>query len=83
MNGRLRLVLASDGVRMDTEGRVIGVEIHGFVPGEKISLVSGGKRHPTLEFLPLAAVGPCEDRVIVPEGHLIYSGSHDIEMVVE
>jgi hypothetical protein len=82
-DGRLRLVLAPDGAEMDTEGKVVEVEVQGFVPGEKISLVSGGKRHPALEFLPVAAVEPCEDRVIVPEGHLIYSGSHDIEMVVE
>lgn len=81
-DGRLRLLL--DAVTLDSAGeKVTGLVARGFQPGDKISVVVGGLRHPDLELLPISAIATCEDRIFVPSGHLIYSGSHDIEMVLE
>jgi hypothetical protein len=80
---RLRLPLLPDGVITDQEGRVTGVTVSGFQAGDRVSVVSGGYRHPEREFLPVERIEPCEDRIFVPEGHLIYSGTHDIEIPLE
>jgi hypothetical protein len=48
-----------------------------------VSVVVGTWRDPALEFLPIEEIRPCKDRIFVPEGHLICSGDHDIEMVLE
>jgi hypothetical protein len=80
---RVRLPLLPDGVMIDPEGRVAGVTVSGFRSGDQVSVVSGGYRHPELEFLPVERIEPCEDRIFVPEGHLIYSGTHDIEIALE
>jgi hypothetical protein len=66
----------------DQEGRVTGVSVSSFQAGDRVSVVSGGYRHPAL-FLPVAQIEPCEDRIFVPEGHLIYSGARDIEIALE
>jgi hypothetical protein len=68
---------------IDPEGRVAGVTVSGFRSGDQVSVVSGGYRHPELEFLPVERIEPCEDRIFVPEGYLIYSGTHDIEIALE
>jgi len=78
-DGRVRLPLA----QVQAASVVAEVAIQGFASGDRVSIVSGGERHPSLEFLPIAAVEPCEDRIHVPEGHLVFSGSHDIDMVLD
>ena len=78
-DGRVRLLLAPGQAGRETAE----VTVQGFVPGDRASIVSGGERHPNLEFLPIASVEPCEDRIHVPEGHLVFSGSHDIDMVLD
>ena len=80
--GHLRLPLAEDGITADPGGSVT-VTVRGFQPGDKVSVVVGTWRDPALEFLPIEEIRPCKDRIFVPEGHLICSGDHDIEMVLE
>jgi len=84
-DGHLRLPLRplGEGVIEDASGKVAGVKVRGFQAGDEVSVVVGTRRHPDLEFLPVEGVVVCEDRIFVPVGHLIYSGSHDIEMVLE
>ncbi|MBN1812229.1 MAG: putative baseplate assembly protein [Anaerolineae bacterium] len=84
-DGHLRLPLKPVGedVVEDASGKVAGVKVRGFQAGDEVSVVVGTRRHPDLEFLPVEGVAVCEDRIFVPVGHLIYSGSHDIEMVLE
>jgi hypothetical protein len=83
VDGRLRLPLLESAVSFDAEDKVVGVGIDGFVAGDMVSVVVGGRRDPVLEFLPIEGVALCEDRLFIPEGHLVYSGRHDIEMVLE
>ncbi len=84
-DGRLRLPLKplGEGVIEDASGKVAGVKVCGFQPGDKVSVVVGIRRHPNLEFLPVEGITLCEDRIFVPVGHLVYSGRHDIDMVLE
>ncbi|HSB71328.1 MAG TPA: putative baseplate assembly protein [Candidatus Methylomirabilis sp.] len=82
-DGRVRLPLAPELLAGAAGTEVTEVTVQGFVPGDRVSIVSGGERHPSLEFLPVAAVERCEDRIHVPEGHLVFSGSHDIDMVLD
>jgi hypothetical protein len=79
-DGRLRLPLVPGA---STAAPVSEVNVLGFAPGDTVSIVSQGERHAALEFIPIEAVDVCEDRVFVPEGHLVYSGKHDIDMVLE
>jgi hypothetical protein len=83
VDGRLRLPLLESAVSFDPEDKVVGVGLDGFAAGDMVSVVVGGRRDPVLEFLPIEGVALCEDRLFVPEGHLVYSGRHDIEMVLE
>lgn len=80
---RLRLPLSMENATANAGGKVTAVRVKGFEPGDKVSLVVGSLRHPGLELLPVEGVKTLEDRIFVPEGHLIYSGGHDIEMVLE
>ena len=79
---RIRLPLAQNGITKK-DGKVTGVTVHIFNTDDKVSVVVGTRRDPVLEFLPIKQVNTCEDRIFVPEGHLIYSGNHDIEMILE
>ena len=79
---RLRLPLVENGITK-TGGKVSGVTVSGFKAGDSLCIVAGSRRDPLLEFLPVDAVDLCYDRIKVPEGHLIYSGNHDIEMILE
>jgi len=79
---RIRLPLAQNGITKKG-GKVTGVTVHIFNTDDKVSVVVGTRRDPVLEFLPIKQVNTCEDRIFVPEGHLIYSGNHDIEMILE
>ena len=79
---RIRLPLAQNGITKK-DGKVTGVTVHIFNTDDKVSVVVGTLRDPVLEFLPIKQVNTCEDRIFVPEGHLIYSGNHDIEMILE
>jgi hypothetical protein len=82
-DGRLRLPLVPDGHTTDDQGSITGVTVYGFQAGDKLSVVPGGIRPPELEFLTIDTVGLCEDRIFIPEGHLVFSGNHDIEMALE
>jgi hypothetical protein len=82
-DGRLRLPLVPDGHTTDDQGSITGVAVYGFQAGDKLSVVPGGIRPLELEFLPVDTVGLCEDRIFIPEGHLVFSGNHDIEMALE
>jgi hypothetical protein len=83
-DGRLRLPLQASGVIVDSDGKVIAVRVRGFQARDRdLCVVVGTHRDPALEFLPIAEVTACEDRIYVPEGHLITSGTHDIEMILE
>lgn len=79
---RIRLPLAENGITKK-DGKVIGVTVYIFNADDKVSVVVGTRRDPVLEFLSIKQVNTCEDRIFVPEGHLVYSGSHDIEMILE
>ena len=79
---RIRLPLADSGMIKQGD-RITGVHVRLFEAGDKVSVVAGTRRDPELEFLPIEQVSTCEDRIYVPEGHLIYSGSHDIKMILE
>ncbi len=85
------LMSADERVRLPVErlmfseggDRVTGACLRMLAPGDKVSLVAGKRRDPALEFLPIKQISRCTDRIFVPEGHLIHSGNHDIEMIIE
>jgi hypothetical protein len=79
-DGRLCLPLVPPA---SVNSLVATVIVQSLAVGDKVSILTRGERHPNLEFLPIAVVEPCRDRIHVPEGHLVYSGSHDIDMVLE
>ncbi len=79
---RIRLPFAEGGMIKQGD-RITGVQVHLFEAGDRVSVVAGTRRDTVLEFLPVEQVTTCEDRIYVPEGHLIYSGSHDIKMILE
>jgi hypothetical protein len=80
---RLRLPLAGDGVTIDAADRVVGVTIKDLEEDYRISIVSYGRRDPRLESLAVEKLEPCRDHISVPEGYLIYPGSHELEMALE
>ncbi|MBW2122450.1 MAG: putative baseplate assembly protein, partial [Deltaproteobacteria bacterium] len=80
---RLRLPISARNGSLPSGVETDSVAVRSLEAGEKVSIVAGTLRHPGLEFLPILAVSPLEDRIFVPEGHLIYSGGHDIKMVLE
>jgi hypothetical protein len=80
----LRLPLEEDGIITDSEDKVTGMHVRGFQAEDRdVSVVVGTRRDPALEFLSVEDVQSCHDRIFVPEGHLIHSGGHNIEMIVE
>jgi hypothetical protein len=81
-DGRIRLPLTEDAPILNSSGRIAGLTFYSFNAGDQLSIVVGGKRHPRLEFLPAAAVSTTDDRIFIPRGHLVYSGHHDIDMVL-
>ncbi|GAB6095358.1 hypothetical protein JCM14469_16100 [Desulfatiferula olefinivorans] len=81
---RLKLPLASeDNVITHEDGRVAGLIVRTFEPGDRVCLVRGTLRDPALEFIPLDRVEPAVSRVFVPKTCLVYPGDHDIDMVLE
>ncbi len=82
LDGRLRMPIAEGGLSQGTGGPVRAL-LEGPAPGDDISIVAGRRRDPVLEFIPVEGITPCEDRVFVPAGCLVYSGDHDIEMVLD
>ena len=81
-DGHLRLPLVDEESGGSSAKKVNQVKVQGFSDKEKASIVIGDQRYPCLEFLPIAKVTEREDRIFVPEGFLVYSGSHDIDMVL-
>ena len=83
-DGQLRLPFAREQALWDDGGeKILGVRCQGFATGDDLCIGSGAQRDPGLEFLAIAAVEAAMDRIYVPEGHLVYSGRHDIEMVLD
>lgn len=65
------------------EGETVTARLMTITPGsDTLCIVSGGERYPEFEFMAVTAVERRSDRVVIPEGHLAYAGSHDIEMVL-
>jgi hypothetical protein len=87
LDEHLRLPLAEDRDKFlldETEGRKVrGVKVRNVRRGDRVSIVVRGRRDPSLELMPIERIEFRDDRIFVPEGHLIYSGSHEIEMVLE
>jgi hypothetical protein len=79
---RIRLPLNSEAPLLNDSGRIIGLSFDIFTVQDTLSIVIGGKRHPQLEFLPIREVSITQDRIYLPQGHLTYSGRHDIDMVL-
>jgi len=48
-----------------------------------ICIVSEGLRNPDLQFLELTAISTLTDRIFIPPGHLVCSGTHAVEMILE
>jgi hypothetical protein len=81
VDGRLRLPLTTEN---DSEEEAVDqIKVQGFTTDEKVSIVLGESRHPDLEFLPIEKITTREERIFVPEGYLVYSGDHDVDMVLE
>ncbi len=76
---RLRLPLACP----DPADQVKGVAIQKLQPGDQVSIIAYGQRYPGLDQLRINRVESCDSRIFIPEGHLIYSGNHKIEIVLE
>jgi hypothetical protein len=81
-DGRIRLPLTADAPELNKDGKISGLTFYSFTAGDQISIVVGSKRDPKLEFIPVAAVAATDDRIFIPQGHLVYSGRHDIDMVL-
>lgn len=80
---RLRLPLAgTDNVILDDNGKVAGLNLTIFEPGDQVCVVAGTRRDPVLEFMPISSVDQAVTRIYVPETCLAYSGTHDIDMVL-
>lgn len=65
------------------DGLIGRAKLKGFEPGDTLSIVAGGRRDPSLEFLPIERITHRDDRIYVPDGALVYSGAHNIKMVLE
>lgn len=78
---RLRLPLAAWITDGATNGEIIGVTVQGFQEDDILCIASSGQHLPDL-FRIVTAV-EVHDSVAVPEGHLIWSGAHRIEMILE
>ncbi|MCL4298013.1 MAG: putative baseplate assembly protein [Anaerolineae bacterium] len=74
---RLRLPL----VIPDPGDEVKEVTVQDLMLGDRVGVIASDPRDPKL--LPIVGIELCKSRIFVPEGHLIYSGSHDIQMILE
>jgi hypothetical protein len=83
LDRRVRLPLTDDGVQLNAEKKISAVAIQGFAATDEVSILVEGRRDPRLEFLPILDVAYCNNRVFVPEGHVVYSGAHDVRMKLE
>ena len=76
----------------DDTGRVhlLGVEVRGFVAGEPITIIHAKNLNRRADFLPVQAASPIGQNpeevkllvVFVSDGHLVFTGYHEITMVV-
>ncbi len=86
-DGRIRALITDYRTVTDATGRVHlqGVRVAGFVAGEPVSITDAEHRHRRIDFLPVRDIATSERlfRVFIPADHLVLSGSHAIEMVVE
>ena len=86
-DGRHRAPITDYRTETDTTGRVHlqGVRVAEFVAGEPVSITDTGRRNRRIDFLPVRDIAAWERRyrIFVPSDHLVFSGSHQIEMVVE
>jgi hypothetical protein len=82
-NRRLRLPLVEDGLTLDTQGKVVGVTLQGLEEDDQVSVIAYEGRDPRLELLTIKQVDVGQDVIFVPAGHLVYPGSHDIQMALE
>lgn len=80
---KIRLSLRQDAEIIEDTNVILGLTLKSIEPGEKLSIGSGGKRDQRMEFLPITKIEAETDRIFVPQGHLVYSGTHQIEMVLE
>jgi hypothetical protein len=78
-DGRMRMTVTAEELTDET-GKVTGVVIAGFKKGDRVCVVKGVVREPTMEFIPVAAVRLSNHRVYVPEDCLVFSGTHDVDM---
>ena len=80
-DGSIRLPLVA--WKIDS-GMIIGAAVHLFDPAvDSLCIVAEGRRLPELEFLGFTSLSPRRDCIAVPRGHLVYSGTHAIETVLE
>ncbi|MGE5604020.1 MAG: hypothetical protein ACM30E_13295, partial [Nitrososphaerales archaeon] len=87
---RVDALMSSEGfirlpgvARAETADGGLVVDILCLEPGTQVAVVSGNRRDPRLAFLPVASIAEPDERIIVPEGTLVVSGTHDIEMAVD
>lgn len=78
-DGRMRMMVTDEELT-DDAGNVTGIVIAGFKRGDRVCVVQGTLREPSLEFIPVSAVRISTHRVYVPEDCLVYSGTHDVDM---
>jgi hypothetical protein len=66
------------------EGETVTARLMTVMPGrDAFCIVTGGERYPEFEFMEVTSVERRKDRVTIPEGHLLFSGEHNLEMLVE
>lgn len=82
-DGRFRVPLTPGGEQKDNDNKIVGLGLLGFQPGDAVCVVPVGHRPPELEFLRIESIEACQDRIFIPEGHLVFSGNHDIDMALE
>lgn len=86
-DGHIREAITDYRTATDATGRVhlLGVRVDRFVAGESVSITDAEHGNRRIDFLPVNRVKAAERlfRVFVPADHLVFSGSHEIEMVLE
>jgi hypothetical protein len=80
-DGKLRMPVAMDEI-LDDEDRVTAVVVRAFGKTDKVCVVQGSLRDPGLEFIPVSKARVSTHRVFVPEDCLVYSGTHDVNMMI-
>lgn len=80
-DGSIRLPLVAWKI---VGGMIIGASLQLFDPAvDSLCILAEGRRFSSLEFLDFTLMSPRRDSVAVPRGHLVYSGTHAIETVLE